>query len=227
MDVYTNEFHSGHLYVRITEQEAGHLDIAAFEKLIDEHRKPLQIIVPVDATKTIRLLVKVGFALKRRCYEMDVRASDLRTPLSAPVERLVAAHRGTLAYAECARRMYAYYAETHLSVNPLTASLQAFAKKLPPDAYYWTAGGAIHAAAFVESNEIAYLWARDRQTFQAFAPALLFELFSRYDRITFEADDTDWVATELKDMFSAADSSRYDTYIKSMDLQNDGKEVST
>lgn len=225
METFTNEFHSGHLYVRVAEQEADRLEIAAFERLIDEHRKPLQSILPADAAKTIRLLVKAGFVLKRRCYEMDVGASDLPAPLSAPAEKLLTTRRGTSAYAECAESMYVHYAQTHLSVNPLTASLQAFAEMLPSDVLYSTGEDAIHAAAFVEGNEIAYLWARDEHVFRAFAPSLLFELFSRHDRITFEADDTDWVATGLKAMFPIAHGSRYDTYVKAMDFQNQGKEA--
>ena len=225
MDVYTNQFHSGHLYLRIAEQEADRLEIAVFERLIDEHRKPLQSIVPADAAKTIHLLVKAGFALKRRCYEMNVQPSDLQAPLSAPSERLATTPKGTSAYAECAERMYVHYAQTHLSVNPLTASLQAFVEMLPDDAYYSTMEGAINAAAFVEGSEIAYLWARDEHAFRAFAPSLLFELFSRHDRITFEADDTDWVATGLKAMFPMALGSCYDTYVKSIDFQNKGKEA--
>ena len=63
MDVYTNQFHSGHLYLRIEEQEAKSLPSSRFDALIDERRKPLQAIVPSNATETVRLLREAGFVL--------------------------------------------------------------------------------------------------------------------------------------------------------------------
>ena len=218
MDVYTNQFHSGHLYLRIEEQEAKSLPPSRFDALIDEHRKPLQAIVPSDAAETVRLLREAGFVLKRRCYEMNVRASDLRAPLPACTRRLTVTEKGTPMYAVCAEEMYAHYSKTHLSVNPLTASLQAFTEMLPDTAVYLATNGRVDAAAFVEDNEIAYLWVRDGHVFPAFAKLLLYELFSRHDRICFEADDTDPVAMKLKAMFSEADGPSYDTYVKSTHL---------
>ena len=216
MDVYTNQFHSGHLYLRIEEQEAKSLLPSRFDALIDEHRKPLQAMVPSDATETVRLLREAGFVLKRRCYELDVLSSDLRVPLPARPQRITAKEKGTPMYAVCAAGLYAHYSKTHLSVNPLTASLQAFTKMLPDTAVYLATNGSVDAAAFVEDNEIAYLWVRDDHVFQAFAESLLSTLFSHHDRVLFEADDTDPVAMRLKGMFSETSGPSYDTYVKTM-----------
>lgn len=218
MDVYTNQFHSGHLYLRIGEREADSLPPSRFDALIDEYRKPLQVMVPSNAAGTIRLLREAGFVLKRRCYEMDVQASDLRVPLPARPRRLMTAREGTPMYDVCAEGMYAHYAKTHLSVNPLTASLPSFTKMLPDIAIYLAADGTAGAAAFVEGNEIAYLWAGDDPAFRAFADPLLFELFHRHDRICFEADDTDPIAMKLKAMFFEPDGPSCDTYIKPVHL---------
>ncbi len=220
MDVFINQFHSGHLYLKIEEREAKTLPPARLDALIDEYRKPLQAMVSSHAAGTIRLLREAGFVLKRRCYEMDVGASDLRAPLRAHPSRLLTAQKGTSMYAACAEGMYAHYAETHRSVNPLTASLQAFTEMLPDTALYLATDGEADAAAFVEGNEIAYLWARDVpvSVFQAFAESLLFELFGRHERIFFEADDTDPVAMKLKAMFADANGDTCDTYVKPIHL---------
>ena len=38
-------------------------------------------------------------------------------------------------------------------------------------------------------------------------------LFDRYDQIEFEADDTDWAATAVKDMFLTKNDRSFDTYV--------------
>ncbi|MBQ3159238.1 MAG: hypothetical protein IJO15_05185 [Clostridia bacterium] len=42
---------------------------------------------------------------------------------------------------------------------------------------------------------------------------MLADLFDRYAQIAFEADDTDWAATAVKDMFLIKIDRSFDTYV--------------
>jgi hypothetical protein len=70
------------------------------------------------------------------------------------------------------------------------------------------------AGAFVEENEIAYVFSDPGADFGRFADALLSVMFDRFLRIEFEADDTDPAATLLRNRFSVEPSEHFDTYIK-------------
>ncbi len=50
--------------------------------------------------------------------------------------------------------------------------------------------------------------------FSDFARSLLAYLFSRYETVSFEADDTDPASTMLRNMFSSANAASWDTYVK-------------
>lgn len=214
MEIYRNTFHSDHLYLKIEDHEAAFLQSDAFEELIEKHRMPLQVMVPSDAESIIGLLERSGFRLKRKCYEMDVCAADLVMPYSTDCAALSEARRGTPDYAECAGLMYAYYADTHRQINPLTAAPADFDELLPDTVLYSRTDRQIESAAFIEGNEIAYLFSYAKDRFSRFADSLLACMFARYDRIVFEADDCDWAATRFKEMFSYRPGSSYDTYIK-------------
>ena len=212
MEIYHNTFHSGHLYLRIDEGEAETIAPSRFDALLHEYGQPLQVMIPSTASKLVSLLLKAGFVLKRRCYEMDVISSDLCAPLPECPERLCQAQRGTSAYDACAVMLYRYYRDTHAPVNPLTASLSAFVEMLPDTAVYTHSMG---AAAFIEGNEIAYLCSISKAEFPGFARSLLAYMLDRHNSIVFEADDTDWAAMQLRAMFSTSDMTSFDTYVKS------------
>ena len=195
MEVYHNSYHSKHLYLRIDEAEADALQGAAFDALMAEQKKPLQILVPATASRLVAALRRCGFVLKRCCLEMEVCKSELREALPADTLPLLVAQCETPEYEQCAALQYDYYAKTHAAVSPLTASQTDFCKHLPDTVLYSSTNGDIRAGAFVEEQEIAYLFCRGREAFHPFADALLCELFRRFDRIEFEADDTDWAVT--------------------------------
>ena len=65
-----------------------------------------------------------------------------------------------------------------------------------------------------ENNEIAYIYANNTDSFEKFAGALINYLFGLNKTIYFEADDTDWVATKLRNKFLVDNKESYDTYIK-------------
>ena len=214
MEIYLNPYHGNHLYLKIEDHEVPRLQSAVFEELIEKHHKPLQVMVPSDAEQLIGILEQSGFRLRRKCYEMDVCPADLIGRHSVDFTELSEAWRGTPDWAECAEMMYAYYAETHAPINPLTAARAQFDEVLPDTVLYMTTDGRIDSAAFIEDNEICYLFSNTRDNFCYFADLLLSCMFSRFDRIVFEADDADWAAARLKEMFFVLPGTSYDTYIK-------------
>ena len=171
-------------------------------------------MVPSDAEQLIGILERSGFRLRRKCYEMDVCQADRISRHSTDFSALREARRGTPDWAKCAEMMYAYYAETHRPINPLTAARQDFDELLPDTVLYIATDDRIDAGAFIEGNEIAYLFPNTKDSFYCFADLLLSYMFSKFDRIIFEADDSDRAATELKEMFSVSPGTSYDTYIK-------------
>lgn len=214
LKTYLNQYHNNHLYIKIEDHEISHLQSTVFEELIEKHHRPLQVMVPSDAEQLIGILEQSGFRLRRKCYEMDVCAADLISHHSIDFTALSEARKGTPDWAECAEMMYAYYAETHKQINPLTATRADFDEILPDTVLYITTDDPIDAAAFIEGNEIVYLFSHTKDSFFYFADLLLSYMFSKYDRIIFEADDSDWAATGLKEMFFVLPMTSYNTYIK-------------
>ena len=212
MKTYTNKFHNKHTYLNIENSEIS--TINDFDHLLDEYKKPLQVGVDSDNYKLIDLLVKNDFILKRKCYEVEVTKADLKYPLKKA--DIYKCHYGSLEYKKCCQILYDYYALVHSEVSPLTASFDDFVSTLPKDTFYMKEDGVIINCAFVEENEIAYLATSksDSKTRRVFLSTLLTFLFDKYYKIFFEADDTDYFATELKDMFDINIKSSYDTYIR-------------
>ena len=214
MEIYHNKYHSNHLYLKIEDHDVPRLQSVVFEDLIKKHRKPLQIMVPSDAEQLIGILEQCGFGLKRKCYEIDVCSADLISPLSNDFTALSEARRGAADYEECAGMIYAYYADTHAPINPLTATRADFDEILPDTVLYITKDDQINSAAFIDGNEISYIFSYTQDGFFQFADSLLSYMFGKFDRIVFEADDSDWAATRLKEMFFVLLGTSYDTYIK-------------
>lgn len=214
MKTYENPFHRGHLYFVMEDEDTEEEIIQNINDLLLEDEKPLQTAVFSDDSEHIRLLTKMGFLLKRKCYEMDVCRSDLLLPLEKNQSEFLKAEKGSETYAACAEMMFRYYAVTHASVNPLTASLEEFTNILPSSAVYTETNGVIGALAFIEKNEIAYLASDSPEDLPSFFEALLARMFEKYARIFFEADNVDPTAMTLMNMFSKKPLVSFDTYIK-------------
>lgn len=213
METYRNRFHNSFLYLRIDKTEADTLSPSVFEELSRKYGMPLQVMTPSDAERIITLLQKAGFQLKRRCYEMIVSPADLLSPHPTKAQKLFISQKGAPAFSACAELMYGYYKNTHAAVNPLTASFCEFVEMLPTTVLYTSAASEPSSATFLEENEIAYLYSRDPANFADFARSLLWYMFDQYDTITFEADDTDWAAMELKSFFAPRGEPTFDTYV--------------
>lgn len=214
MKTYENPFHRGHLYIEIEDEDLYDGIVQKIEDLFQENKRPLQTSLSSDESECIRLLLESGFLLKRKCYEMNACRSDLLLPLEKNPSELFTAEKGSETYAACAEMMFGYYAVTHASVNPLTASLEEFTNILPSSAVYTETNGVIRAVAFIEKNEIAYLASDSPKDLPSFLEALLARMFAKYDRIIFETDDVDPVAMSLMNMFSKRPAVSFDTYIK-------------
>lgn len=214
MKTYENPFHRGHLYFVMEDQDTADEILQKIEDLLRKEERPLQTGVFSDNSERIRLLRESGFFLKRKCYEMDVCQSDLISPAGADGCELLTAEKGSDAYSACAERIFHHYARTHAQVNPLTASHEAFSNILPAQALYMETDGVIRAVAFIEKNEIAYLTSDSPGDLPSFLEALLERMFTKYDRVIFEADDVDPSAMALMSMFSKRPSVSFDAYIK-------------
>ena len=214
MKTYENPFHRGHLYIQIEDEDLYDGIVQKMEDLFQGNKRPLQTSVSSDESECIRLLLESGFLLKRKCYEMNVCRSDLLLALEKNPNELLKAEKGSETYAACAEMMFRYYALTHASVNPLTASLEEFTYILPSSAVYTETNGVIGAVAFIEKNEIAYLASDSPKDLPSFLASLLERMFAKYDYIFFEADDVDPAAMSLMNMFSKRPTVSFDTYVK-------------
>lgn len=214
MKTYENPFHRGHLYFVMEDEDTEEEIIQTINDLLREDERPLQTAVFSDDSEHIRLLTKMGFLLKRKCYEMDVCRSDLLVHLEKNPCELFAAEVGSDTYSACAERLFSHYARTHAAVNPLTATFEEFIQILPANAVFMERDGEIRALAFIEKNEIAYLASDSPEDLPSFLASLLTRMFSLYEYIFFEADDVDPTAMTLMNMFSKKPLVSFDTYIK-------------
>ena len=94
--------------------------------------------------------------------------------------------------------------------------IRARALDLHSSVAYFCMDGKIACFAFVEDDEIAYVYGENVQFFHKFAQMLVTELLQKYGVITFEADDCDEIAMELKSMFINQSEESFDTYIREM-----------
>lgn len=214
MKTYIKKFHNKHMYLDIKNSELSKLENRDFDKLIVHYNKPLQVGVYSDNYELIDLLTKSNFSLNRKCYELEVSKYDLKSPLENEIKDLFETRSGQLEYEYCCKMLYDYYAKTHYDVNPLTAKLDDFIDRIPQTVIYTKSKDHIDHCAFVEENEIAYLASFSEDNSKSFLNSLLFLMFSKYKYIFFEADDTDWLATELRKMFKIDNPITFDSYLR-------------
>lgn len=212
METYTNKFHSKNLYIKI--KDMSQIKPEDFDELIKKSGKALQIGLYSDQEDVIAFIKKCGFSLKRVTYELEVGKDDLKKPLIDEGLKLKKTTKGQKSYHTCLKLLYDYYKKTHQSINPLSVGLEEFARTIPENALYYEENGKIIFAAFLENDEIAYLAGSDLKNPKALIAATLRETFKANEKIFFEADNTDPLASMMKDFFKENSESTYETYVK-------------
>ena len=210
METFTNKFHNNHTYIKIN--DIRKVKLSDLEDLAKE--RPLQIGVYSDQLDLIDFIKKAGFVLRRKCYEVEVCREDLKNPLKSWKIEGRLARKGEIYYEKACNLIYSYYKKTHEPVSPLTASLEEFKETLPCHVFYYEKDGELIFAAFIENDEIAYIAGFEEKLADGFINDLLIYLFKNHQEIFFEADNTDPLATKLKNKFVEKSDLTYDTYIK-------------
>lgn len=213
IQMYDNPYHKRNCYIKLNlERLDPTISAVLFNKLMKIVNRPLQVMINSGDTQTAAFLTAGGFQCKRKCYEVEVYEKDLIG--AAAQSSLLCAHPGEPEYDSCCKIMYEYYMKSHEAINPWTAEFTDFCEKLPAEVIYEINNGKIVNLAFVEDNEIAYIYTADRDSFGPFAASLIGWLFSSgHETICFESDDCDWAAMQLRAMFANQDEESFDTYV--------------
>ena len=207
-----NPYHNRNYYLDI---DFALLDFAEakemFKEIACELKKPLQVMLSSEEKKKIAFLESAGFVCKRKCYEVEAEQQDY---IGLNREREIPyAYAGQDIYKQCCELMLDRYCLLHKDINPWTGSREEFFEELPDCVAYTCIGGEVSCFAFIEDEEIAYVYGRNISEFRWFAPNLVTELFKKYEEITFESDDCDEMAMELKQLFTNQSEESYNTYI--------------
>lgn len=212
IELYSNSFHKQNQYLRLqlSEYETAWA-VPLFSHIQKTVKKPLQVMVLSTDAEQVKFLLAGGFVCKRKCYEIDVTAKELI--LRSEVTPINAAEKGVPEYDMCCRLLFDYYKQTHAEINPLSADYIEFCECLPEKVLYQSCFGNTMHFAFVEENEIAYIGSTNVNSIQSFAESLVQMLFSDYERICFECDNSDAAAMRLKGLFKAEILESFDTYI--------------
>lgn len=210
--LWENPFHKQNCY---PELELEHYDNALsaelFEKLFDMVGRPLQAMIDSGEADTVAFLLAGGFSRRRRCYGVNAGKEDY---IGRPADTaLCHARVGDEIYDRCCALMYERYKALHREINPWSADLRVFRNQLTDHVLYEADGDAVVHLAFVEGNEIAYVYSADPARFSGFAAALIGRLFADHETVTFESDDCDETAMSLRAMFANQGDGSFDTYI--------------
>lgn len=210
-----NSCHNMHCYLKLEldfEMFEGMDANTVFEELKSEIKRPLQVMISSDEKDAIYFWGKAGFVRKRRCYEVEAQKEDC-IGKDVEVFELCVAREGERIYETCCNRMLERYILTHRAISPWTGTAEEFYANLPDEVIYNVTDGEVVNFAFVEDNEIAYVCGNDVKVFRIFAEALLTKMFNAYEIVTFEADDCDEYAMELKFLFINQPTDSYDTFV--------------
>lgn len=212
ISIKKNHFHKKNIYIDFDLDDMKNINRDSFKAISEENHAPLQMMIDGDDTKKKDFIEENGFNRVRTCYGMSVRRDDLIRKETAKINLLLA-KEGDEKYFELAKIYFEYYKKTHESINALTVDFDEFKNILTKDVYYNEEDGM--ALAFVEDNEIAYVYASDIAKADEFFYSLCEKLFNDYEEIFFEADDVDESAMRLKNIFSGGADEITETWIYS------------
>lgn len=210
ISIKKNHFHKKNIYIDFDLDDMKNINRDSFKAISEENHAPLQMMIDGDDTKKKDFIEENGFKRVRTCYGMSVKKDDLIKKETAKIN-LFLAKEGDEKYFELAKIYFEYYKKTHESINPLTVDFDEFKNILTKDVYYNDEDGI--ALAFVEDNEIAYVYASDLAKADEFFYCLCEKLFNDYEEIFFEADDVDESAMRLKNIFSGGVDEITETWI--------------
>lgn len=193
-----NPFHNRNIYVDFDLDDMKNINIDTLRKISEENHAPLQMMIGGYDTKKKDFIEENGFNRVRTCYGMSVRKDNLIKKETAKIN-LFLAKEGDEKYIELAKIYFEYYKKTHKSINPLSVDFEEFKEILTKEVYY-NDESSINLA-FVEDNEVAYVYTSDLDKADDFFKNLCEKLFNNYEEIFFEADDVDASAMHLKNIF--------------------------
>ena len=211
---YRNQHHLRNCYIQFDLNDHEKIiDPSILQSIADEQKCPLQAMIASSETQKANFLKAQGFKKVRVCYEVEVEKNDLFVTEPFQEMEILKANRGDADYLSCCEMLFEYYKVTHEAINPLTSPFEEFIELMPDEVLYAKEHYEIQHVAFVESDEIAYVSSNNEQTFERFALTVVNMLFEVYPSIIFEADNTDWVAMTLKNLFNVASTVTFDTWI--------------
>ena len=207
-----NQYHNRNYYLDIAFALLNFAEAKElFKEIAFKLKKPLQVMLSSAEKEKVAFLESAGFVCKRKCYETEAEKQDY---IGQICEREIQyAYAGQDIYQQCCELMLDRYCLLHKAINPWTGSREDFFKELPDCVVYTCIGGEVSCFAFIEDAEIAYVYGRNISEFQLFAQALVTELFKKNEEITFESDDCDEMAMELKQLFKNQSEESYNTYV--------------
>ena len=214
ISIKKNHFHKKNIYIDFDLDDMKNINRDSFKAISEENHAPLQMMIDGDDTKNKDFIEENGFKRARTCYGMSVRKDDLIRKERAKIN-LFLAKEGDEKYFELAKIYFEYYKKTHESINPLSVDFDEFKNILTKDVYYNDEDGI--ALAFVEDNEVAYVYASNLNKADEFFYSLCEMLFNDYEEIFFEADDVDESAMRLKNIFIGGVDEITETWIFKFD----------
>lgn len=211
---YRNPYHNSNCYIDFESVSIPELvNTNIFQIIADKENSPLQMMFSSLETHKAKFLESQGFTKVRMCHELEVNINDLISALSCQKIELSRSYRGLEDYEASSQLLFEYYNEMHEPINPLSSTFEEFISNVPTEVLYYKNDSGIQHAAFVENNEIAYVCSRDKSTFENFAFTLVHDRLADHKSIFFEADNVDWAATTLKNLFSTDSRESFDTWI--------------
>lgn len=209
-----NPFHNQNLYIDFDLEDIKNINTDTFKNISKENHAPLQMMLDSEDAVKRDFIKECGFKRMRVCYGMSVRKNDMPTKSIAKLD-LLHAKEGEAIYDELAKIYFDYYKKTHKSINPLSVDFEEFKEILTKEVYY-NEESSINLA-FVEDNEVAYVYTSDLDKADDFFKSLCQKLFNNYEEIFFEADDVDASAMQLKNIFSGGVDEITETWIYKLD----------
>ena len=201
ISTYTNDYHNQNCYLKFN--LLIYPIFSPFSLIMQDKRKPLQVMLDSTQKSLIDFLTKNGFQLKRQCFSLTVKKDNMKL---LPEEKITIQkfdmHNNK--FLDCCDFLYQYYKNSHKVVSPLTISKDQFIKEVPTKTGYYHLN---------KNFQIESEYSREQMRINKFTQSVLLDMFSSFESIFFEADDTDWAAMDLLNQFDVDVTQSFNTYI--------------